>query len=66
MLAKASQQSIDMVASSIGDNEMPVVYLLGEKYIGAMQKLAASENSKMVFLPADLPNAIKGMMGKNS
>ena len=66
VLAKASQQSIDMVASSIGDNEMPVVYLLGEKYIGSLQKLAASENSKMVVLPADLPNAIKGMMGKKS
>ena len=64
ILAKASREAIQMVTEAVGDNEMPVVYLLGEKYVGAMQKLSASDNSKMVILPADLPAAIKGMMGR--
>ena len=64
VLAEASQKAIEVVTEAIGDNEMPIVYLLGEKYIGAMQDLSSSENSKMVVLPADLPSAIKGMMGR--
>jgi len=64
VLAKASQTAITMVTEAIGENEMPVVYLLGEKYIGALQDLSESDNSKTVILPADFPAAIKGLMGK--
>jgi len=64
MLAKGSQQALELVAQAIGDKEMPVVYLLGEKYIKSMEMLAASGNSKTVVFPADLPAAIKGLMGK--
>ena len=64
VLAEASQAAIEKVTTAIGNNEMPVVYLLGEKYITAMQELSASENSKTMILPADIPAAIKGMMGK--
>ncbi len=65
ILAEASKRSIEMVTSAIGDNEIPVVYLLGEKYISSLEKLAESDNSKTVVFPADVPAAIKGMMGKN-
>jgi len=64
MLAKGSQRALELVAEAIGDKEMPVVYLLGEKYIKSMEMLAASGNSKTVVFPADLPAAIKGLMGK--
>ncbi len=64
VLADASQKAITMVTSAIGDNEMPIVYLLGQKYVDSLEKLASSENGKMVVLPADLPGAIKGMMSK--
>ncbi|OOZ42704.1 SPFH domain-containing protein [Solemya elarraichensis gill symbiont] len=64
VLAEASQKAILLVTEAIGDNEMPVVYLLGEKYVGALENLSGSDNSKMVVLPADLPNAIKGMMSR--
>ena len=64
ILAEASKRSIEMVTSAIGENEIPVVYLLGEKYIGSLEKLAESSNSKTVVMPADIPAAIKGMMGK--
>lgn len=65
ILAEASQKAIQMVTEAIGDQEMPVVYLLGEKYVKALENLSGSDNSKMVVLPADLPAAIKGMMGKS-
>jgi len=65
ILAQASQTAITMVTEAIGQNEIPVVYLLGEKYISALQELSSSDNGKMVILPADLPAAVKGMMGRN-
>lgn len=64
VLAQASQRAIEMVTSAIGDKEMPVVYLLGEKYVKALEDVARSENGKMVVFPADIPAAVKGMMGK--
>jgi len=64
ILADASRKAIEMVTAAIGDNEMPVVYLLGQKYVDALENLSGSENSKMVVLPADFPAAVKGMMGK--
>lgn len=63
-LAKGSQKAIQLVTDAIQDNEMPVVYLLGEKYIAALGDIASSENGKSVVLPADLPTAIKGMIGR--
>jgi regulator of protease activity HflC (stomatin/prohibitin superfamily) len=64
ILAEASQKSIDLVTSAVGDKELPVAYLLGEKYIASLQNLSSSDNSKFVVFPADIPAAIKGMMGE--
>jgi len=63
VLAEASQRAIQKVTEAIQDNEMPVVFLLGERYIEAMRELATSANAKTVVFPADLPNAIRGIMG---
>ena len=63
ILAQASQTAIELVTSAVGDKELHVAYLLGEKYITSLQNLSASENSKFVVFPADIPAAIKGMMG---
>ncbi len=63
ILAQASQTAIELVTSAVGDKELPVAFLLGEKYITSLQNLSASENSKFVVFPADIPAAIKGMMG---
>ncbi len=63
VLAKASQRAIELVTGAIGDKEMPIVYLLGEKYIGALQNLSSSDNAKSIVFPADIPGAIKGLMG---
>jgi regulator of protease activity HflC (stomatin/prohibitin superfamily) len=64
ILAEASKRSITLVTEAIGDKEMPVVYLLGEKYISSLQNLSGSDNTKFVVFPADIPAAIKGLMGR--
>jgi regulator of protease activity HflC (stomatin/prohibitin superfamily) len=62
VLAQASQTAIEKVSAAIKDQEMPVVYILGEKYIEAMKGLATSANAKLVVLPADLPAAVRGIL----
>lgn len=64
VLAEASQKSITLVTEAIGDRETPLIYLLGEKYIASLQNLSDSDNSKFVVFPADIPAAIKGLMGR--
>jgi regulator of protease activity HflC (stomatin/prohibitin superfamily) len=63
VLAEASQTAIRKVAEATQAGELPVVYLLGEKYIEAMRGIAQSQNGKLVVLPADLPAAVRGIMG---
>ncbi|GAB4354951.1 MAG: SPFH domain-containing protein [Immundisolibacter sp.] len=63
VLAEASQTAIRKVAEATQAGELPVVYLLGEKYIEAMRDIAQSQNGKLVVLPADLPAAVRGIMG---
>ena len=65
ILAEASKKAITLVSEAIGEKEMPVVYLLGEKYINSLQNLSDSANTKFLVLPADIPAAIKGMMGRS-
>jgi len=63
VLAEASQRAIEKVAAAIGESELPVMFLLGERYVEAMKNLAASQNAKTVLLPADIPAALRGLMG---
>ena len=63
VLAQASQQAIEKVAEAIREKELPVVYLLGEKYIESLKGLAESANGKTILLPADLPTAVRGILG---
>jgi len=63
VLAQATQVAITKVTEAIQDKELPAMYLLGEKYIGAIQDLSTSENAKTILLPADLPAAVRGMLG---
>ena len=64
MLADASSQAIVKVTSAFGENELPMLFLLGEKYINSMTKLAESPNAKMILLPADLQNTLRGLFQK--
>jgi regulator of protease activity HflC (stomatin/prohibitin superfamily) len=63
VLAEASQLAIQKVTSAIGENEIPVMYLIGERYVEALKGLANSANSKVVLMPAEIPTAIRGIVG---
>jgi regulator of protease activity HflC (stomatin/prohibitin superfamily) len=62
VLAEASQRAIQKVTEAIKENELPVMYLLGEKYIDAVRDISSSQNAKVVVLPADLPAAVRGLL----
>lgn len=64
VLAQASKKAIELVTEAVGTQELPVVYLLGEKYVKSLENVAMSDNGKMVVFPADIPAAIKGMMSR--
>jgi regulator of protease activity HflC (stomatin/prohibitin superfamily) len=64
VLAQASQEAVSKVTQAIANNELPVMYLLGEKYIAAISQLANSANAKNIVIPADIPAAVRGIMGK--
>lgn len=66
VLAEASQRAIQKVSEAIQDNEMPVIYLLGERYVESLRIMAASDNAKVVLLPGDIPNTVRNMMGMAS
>ena len=66
MLAEASAEAIRRVSAAIGDRSGPMSYLLGEKYIAAMERLGEKDNAKVVVLPADLQEAVRGLFGKKA
>jgi len=63
VLAEATQTAITKVTEAITDQQLPAMYLLGEKYINSIEKMASSPNAKTVLLPADLPSALRGILG---
>ncbi len=62
-LANASGEAINIISQNIKDNELPAMFLLGDRYISTLEKMSKSENAKFVVYPADLQAAIKGMLG---
>jgi regulator of protease activity HflC (stomatin/prohibitin superfamily) len=63
-LAEASAESIRRVTTAIGDQQTPMLYLLGEKYIASLAKMGESESSKVVVMPADLQDALRGLFAR--
>lgn len=64
VLAEADQIAITKITDAVHTNQLPIMFLLGGRYIDALKNVSASQNSKIVVLPADLPAAIKGILGK--
>jgi len=62
-LANASAEAIGKISNSIQGQELPAMFLLGDRYINSLEKISQSDNSKFVIYPADLQGAIKGMLG---
>lgn len=63
VLAEATKEALEKVSAAISDKELPATFLLGERYVEAIKALSDSDNSKLVVLPADLPAAVRGLMG---
>jgi len=63
-LAQASAEAIEMISSAVKDEKIPAMFLLGDRYIESLKKMSESQNSKFVIYPADLQQAISGIMGK--
>ncbi len=62
-LAEASAEAIRRITGAVGDHELPAMFLLGDRYLNTLDKLGESENAKYIVYPADLQQAIRGMMG---
>ncbi|OHC66330.1 MAG: hypothetical protein A2045_01860 [Rhodocyclales bacterium GWA2_65_20] len=64
-LAEASAEAIRRVTQAIGTADAPMRYMLGEKYIAAMSRLADSQNAKTIVIPADLQETLRGVLGRD-
>ncbi|MGB8053146.1 MAG: SPFH domain-containing protein [Azonexus sp.] len=66
MLAEASAEAIRRITAAIGDQTGPMSYMLGEKYIAALERMGERDNAKLVVLPADLQEAVRGLFGRKA
>ena len=64
MLAEASAEAIRRITAAIGNQTGPMSYMLGEKYIAALERMGEKDNAKLVVLPADLQEAVRGLFGR--
>jgi regulator of protease activity HflC (stomatin/prohibitin superfamily) len=60
--ARASAEAIKLIAEAVKENNSSATFLLGDRYIQAMHKLSASDNSKIVLLPGDVVSAVKALV----
>ena len=61
--AKASAESIKFITESAKENIESANFLLGDRYIQALQRISSSGNSKIVVMPGDLVGAVKNLVG---
>ncbi|HSH73656.1 MAG TPA: SPFH domain-containing protein [Methylophilaceae bacterium] len=61
--AKASAESIRLISEAVKENNSSATFLLGDRYIQALQKMSASENSKIIVMPGDVVSAVKALVG---
>lgn len=61
--AKASAESIKFITEAVKENNASAMFLLGDRYINALQSMSNSENSKIVVMPGDLVGAVKSLVG---
>ena len=61
--AKASGESIKFITEAAKGNNDSAMFLLGDRYIQALQKMSSSGNSKIVVMPGDLVGAVKNLVG---
>ena len=64
MLAESSAEAIRRVSAAIGEQTNPMMFLLGEKYIASLERLGQAGSSKVLVMPADLQETLRGLLGK--
>jgi len=62
-LAESSAKSMMLINQGLQGKELPALFLLGDRYINALDKMTQSQNSKFVIYPADIQGAIQGLFG---
>ena len=62
--AQGSAEAMRLINDAMGSNPHSAMFLLGDRYIQSLNKLAESPNAKTVLLPGDLPAAVKGLIGQ--
>lgn len=63
VLAEANKKAIQLIVEAAPDNPLPLMFILGERYVESIKALAESQNAKVVAIPADLPAALRGILG---
>ncbi|MEZ0231221.1 MAG: SPFH domain-containing protein [Methylophilaceae bacterium] len=61
--ARASAESIRLIAEAVKENNSSATFLLGDRYIQALQKMSASDNAKIIVMPGDVVSAVKALVG---
>ncbi|PKO74077.1 MAG: hypothetical protein CVU21_25280, partial [Betaproteobacteria bacterium HGW-Betaproteobacteria-15] len=61
--AKASAEAIRLITEAVKENNSSAMFLLGDRYIQTLQKMSASDNSKIVVMPGDVIGAVKNLVG---
>ncbi|QDC43179.1 SPFH domain-containing protein [Methylophilus medardicus] len=61
--ARASAEAIKMITEAVKENNASATFLLGDRYIQSLQKMADSHNSKIVVMPGDVISAVKSLVG---
>ncbi|MEI8362301.1 MAG: SPFH domain-containing protein [Betaproteobacteria bacterium] len=61
--ANASAESIKFISAAVQENNASAMFLLGDRYITALQSMSSSPNSKIIVMPGDLVSAVKSLVG---
>lgn len=61
--AEAEAIAIDKITEAVGKSTNPANYLLAQKYIQALQDIAAGDQSKTVYLPYEATNLLGSIGG---
>lgn len=60
--AQASAESIKFITAAVQENNASAMFLLGDRYISALQQMSNSNNSKIIVMPGDLVSAVKSLV----
>ena len=62
-LADGDRKAMVIITQGLASGEVAPSYLLAQRYIDNVKSLAGSENSKVVFMPADWQQSLTGVVG---